>query len=110
MELIIDRQGEIIMIKLSQKLDSLSAPKVEKELLPEIQDMGKYIVDMSGLTHISSAGLRVFLLAAKKVRATQSRMILCQMSETIHEIFDIAGFSSIFEIVDTEQEALNELA
>ncbi len=109
MEFITDRHDNIVIFKITEKLDSLSAPKAEKALLPAIEENGKYILNMGQLTHISSAGLRVLLMAAKKVRSTNSRMILCDMSETIHEIFDIAGFSSIFEIKGSQQEAIQAL-
>ncbi len=109
MELIIDRKDNIVIFKIIRKLDSLSALKIEKALLPAIEEDGNYIMDMSELEHISSAGLRVLLLAAKKVRSTHSRMILFGMSDTIRDIFDIAGFSTIFEIVDSQEDAMKEL-
>ncbi len=109
MEFTMENIGGITVFKLEKKLDSLSAPKVEKELLPAIKETGKYLLNMSGMTHISSAGLRVLLMAAKKVKSTSSLMILCEVPETIQEVFDIAGFTALFVIKDTQQEALAEL-
>ncbi len=110
MELIIEREGKIVIFKIASRLDSLSAPKVEKALLPAIETHGDYLMDMTALEHISSAGLRVLLLAAKKIRSTESRMVLFGMSDAIRDIFDIAGFSTIFEIVDGKEDAVKELA
>ena len=109
MEMTIQNIGTVTVFTLDKKLDSLSAPGVEKALLPAIQNNAKYVMNMAELVHISSAGLRVLLMAAKKVRSANSRMILCDVPEPIREIFDIAGFTSIFEIAGTQAEAVETL-
>lgn len=65
-------------------------------------------LDCSGLSYISSSGLRVFLTVQKKMMSTGGRFLLFAMQPTIKEIFDISGFSSIFSIFETEDEALKQ--
>jgi anti-anti-sigma factor len=58
------------------------------------------------MNYISSSGLRVFLVAQKKVLSLNGKLILCNMQPTIQEIFRISGFSNLFRIFDTLEEAL----
>jgi anti-sigma B factor antagonist len=62
------------------------------------------------LEYISSSGLRVFLAALKKVRKQQGDMKLADLKPFIKEIFDIAGFTQLFNILDNEEAAVNSFA
>ena len=62
------------------------------------------VIDFEATEYISSAGLRVLLMAAKKMKSTDGKLILCSMSEHVKEVFDIAGFTPIFNI-ETSREA-----
>lgn len=63
-------------------------------------------LDCSKLSYISSSGLRVFLTIQKKMMGTGGKFLLFAMQPTIKEIFDISCFSTIFNIYDTEDAAL----
>lgn len=64
-------------------------------------------LDCSKLSYISSSGLRVFLTIQKKMMGTGGKFLLFAMQPTIKEIFDISGFSTIFNIYDTEDAVLH---
>jgi serine/threonine-protein kinase RsbW len=70
------------------------------------ENVNAIFLDCSGLSYISSSGLRVFLTVQKKMMSTGGKFLLFAMQPTIKEIFDISGFSSIFSIFDTEDAAL----
>ena len=63
------------------------------------------VIDCSELHYISSSGLRVFLMALKKISAAGGRFRLCSLQDNIREIFEIAGFNTIFSIFGTVDEA-----
>ena len=86
-----------LIYTLSGRLDTVTAPDLERSLQDELGDAGGLILDFSGLEYISSAGLRV-LLAAQKAMNSQGSMKLIHVSETIMEIFDVTGFSEILTI------------
>lgn len=65
-----------------------------------------FIFNCEGLNYISSSGLRVFLIAQKKSISLNGKLHLCNLQPNIKEIFDISGFSSIFKIFDTQEQAL----
>ena len=82
---------------LEGRLDTVTAPELEKELKASLDRVTALRLDFEKLTYISSAGLRV-LLSAQKQMNTQGTMTLHHVNKTIMEIFDITGFSDILTI------------
>jgi len=98
---------DFCVIQIEGRIDTTNFNVFEKEVTDIIEAGGTQIVlNCSGLDYISSSGLRVFLIAQKKVTALCGKLHLCAMQPAIKEIFDISGFSGIFEIFDTEELAL----
>ncbi|RLA90759.1 MAG: anti-sigma factor antagonist [Deltaproteobacteria bacterium] len=97
-------QGFVI-VTLSGRFDSMTAKTVE-EKFQTIQDQPRILVNMSGVHYISSAGLRVLLALAKAMNRHQGLLRLCGLTETVREVFDMAGFTQIFQIYNSQEEAL----
>lgn len=110
MEIKTDKVDGHVVVALSGRIDSTAAVEFEEKLI-EVIDSGTnvMIVDFLHVQFISSAGLRVLLLAAKKVKPTGGKLILSDMSKDVREVFDISGFSSIFEIQDNVAKAIASL-
>ncbi len=89
--------GEKAVIALEGRLDTVTAPELEKELQESTEGLKELVLDFNGLEYISSAGLRV-LLSAQKTMSRQGEMKLIHVSETIQEIFEVTGFSDILTI------------
>jgi anti-sigma B factor antagonist len=84
-------------LKVSGRLDTTTAPDLEKELLDQLKDVEELCIDFSDLEYISSAGLRV-LLSAQKTMNKQGSMELTGVNDTIMEIFEVTGFNEILTI------------
>jgi len=82
---------------LKGRLDTTTAPELEKELKASMDGVTALIIDMAALDYISSAGLRV-LLSAQKTMNKQGKMKVVHVGETIMEIFEVTGFSEILTI------------
>ncbi|MBQ7715767.1 MAG: STAS domain-containing protein [Clostridia bacterium] len=82
---------------LEGRLDTVTASDLDSELKGVIDGLEELVFDLSGLDYISSAGLRV-LLVAQKTMSRQGSMRVCGVNETIMEIFDVTGFSDILTI------------
>jgi len=95
------------IIDIEGRIDTTNFNVFEKEIVGLI-DSGEtnVIINCEGLNYISSSGLRVFLIAMKKLKNLKGKLHLCEMQPTIKEIFDISGFSTIFKIFNSEKEAL----
>src|SRR3954454_1199061 len=92
-------EGEVVVAKLAGRLDSSSAPSAEEQLTRAIgTDTPRLAIDLSELEYISSAGLRVLLLVARKVQQAQGKLALFGLTAGVHEVFSISGFNTIFTI------------
>ena len=90
--------GAELTVALTGRLDTTTAPELEKELKENLDGVASLIIDTQTLDYISSAGLRV-LLSAQKIMSKQGEMKISHVSETIMEIFEVTGFSDILTIV-----------
>ena len=86
-----------LTVALTGRLDTVTAPELEKELKASLDGVKTLTIDMAALEYISSAGLRV-LLSAQKIMNKQGEMRVVHVNETILEIFEVTGFSDILTI------------
>ncbi len=101
--------NDIKVVDLIGKLDTSTAPDVEKHLNKLTKEgVKKILVNLEKLDYISSAGLRVLLSTNKQLQSTSGLLRICNLNEVVKEIFDISGFSSIFNVFSTESEAFND--
>ena len=105
-----ERNGGVLTVGIAGKLDATSAKPFEDRLLGAI-DAGerRLVVDLARLDYVSSAGLRVFLLAAKRLKSTNATIVLCSLTDAVREVFDIAGFLTMFPVYGSHEEALRNL-
>ena len=82
---------------LEGRLDTVTAPELEKELKEALEGVSELTLDFDKLEYISSAGLRV-LLSAQKTMNKQGEMKIQNVNETIMEIFEVTGFADILTI------------
>lgn len=102
--------GNVLVLGLEGRLDASTSSTMEKQLLGFINDgKTKVVLDFSSLDYISSAGLRVLLMAAKKSKSLGGKVVLACLKSHVREVFDIAGFSSIFSIFSTQEDAVSSL-
>ena len=98
MDIIKNADGSTLNVALIGRLDTITAPSLDKELKDSLNGITTLAFDFSRLEYISSAGLRV-LLSAQKVMNKQGIMTISGVSAEIMEIFEITGFSDILTIV-----------
>lgn len=83
---------------LSGEMDTAAALEIENSLLPLYDSAGRDIViDCTELEYIASSGLRILLGILKKAKVGGSRVILKNVNDVIHEVFELTGFINIFE-------------
>lgn len=91
------QDGSALVVALEGRLDTTTAPELEKELKNSLDGVTDLTLDMARLDYISSAGLRV-LLTAHKAMQKQGSMKVTNVSELVKEVFDVTGFSDILNI------------
>lgn len=109
MEVVEENIGSVNVFRLDGRLDSNTAPEFEKRIFEYIQNGNDAMVlDFANLDYISSAGLRVILKASKNLQGQQGRIVICEMHDYVREVFEIAGFDTLFPIVPSLKEALQK--
>jgi len=106
MEINISQQGNATIVRAGNRLDSNTSGAFQDQLTKLIESESVIIVDMSDFNYVSSAGLRVLLVAAKQSKAAGHKLALCGLVPVVHMIFDISGFLSIFPIFANTDEAI----
>ncbi|MBR1635957.1 MAG: STAS domain-containing protein [Lachnospiraceae bacterium] len=90
-------EGKNLMMTLTGRLDTITAPDLEKEVKESIEGVESLDFDFKSLEYISSAGLRV-LLSAQKIMNKQGSMVIKNASDEVKEIFEVTGFADILTI------------
>ena len=108
MEILETKTGDICILSLTGRLDAYYANELEKKL-GSLIDAGqvRLVINLEKLEYISSSGLRVLLAALKKVKSSQGDIKLASLKPFIKEVFDISGFTGLFNIFDTQEAAIS---
>ena len=85
------------ILRISGRLDTITAPALDKTISEVIGDTGNLILDLKNLEYISSAGLRILLGAQKKMQKIGSMKVV-NVCEEVMEVFEMTGFSDILVI------------
>ena len=86
-----------LTIALEGRLDTVTAPALEQELRNSLEGVTELDFDLAKLEYISSAGLRVLLLAQKEMNV-RGEMKVRRVNEIVSEIFEVTGFNDILTI------------
>ena len=111
MEIQEEQHGGVLVVAPVGRVDTTTSIDLEKRLVRHL-DLGerRVVVDMGAIEYISSAGLRVLLLVAKRLRTAGGDLVLCALGPAVRQVFELAGFLPIFRIEATRALALARLA
>jgi anti-sigma B factor antagonist len=100
--------GNIVILALEGRLDTLNFASLEKEMTGLTEKNQKDIIlDCQDLDYVSSSGLRILLKSLKQVDTINGRFTICGLQPQIVQIFKISGFDHLFEIYPGRKEALD---
>ena len=85
------------IIEIVGRLDTITAPALDKTINEDIGDTKNLVLDVKGMEYISSAGLRVLLGAQKKMQKNGSMKVV-NVCEEVMEVFEMTGFADILVI------------
>jgi anti-sigma B factor antagonist len=93
----IKKNAEVTIIEIVGRLDTTTAPALEKAIHEDIGDAKNLVLDLKAVQYISSAGLRVLLGAQKKMQKIGSMKVV-NVCEAVMEVFEMTGFADILVI------------
>ncbi len=111
MSLTSEKIGAVLVANVAGQINSSNAAALEAQLLGLVDEgEHKWVLDLAQLDYISSAGLRVVLMLAKRVKDNAGRLVLCGLQPQVMEVFDISGFLALLTVVDNRDTALAQAA
>jgi anti-anti-sigma factor len=101
-----EKQGMIVVARLGGRFDANTAGEFDSWFGNQIQaGEARFVIEMTKLEYISSAGLRSLLSAAKRTKTVAGRIVLCGLSGPVAEVIEVSGFQKIFPLAETLDEA-----
>jgi anti-anti-sigma factor len=98
-------QNNLCVVRVTGRLDATTAPELDQEALGIIeQGNHKIVFDLTHLEYVSSAGLRIFLVVAKKLKVLNGELSLAGLQGNIKEVIEISGFPSILPCYDNMED------
>jgi anti-sigma B factor antagonist len=107
MKVTINQSDTNIIAAVEGSIDSKTAPELQQSILPVISDTHKVILDLTEVSFVSSAGLRILLMVYRQLKARDGKVVLVGVSEEIKDVMFMTGFIAFFEICPTVEEALS---
>ncbi|GAB6041643.1 STAS domain-containing protein [Endothiovibrio diazotrophicus] len=105
-----EQRDHAVLLTPEGRLDSNTSQAFEKRVMERIEggDL-RLVIDFSQLDYISSAGLRVLLMTAKRLKPAGGALALCGMRDHIREVFELSGFLPILTVVADTEAALTKV-
>ncbi len=110
MDILVEKQPNALVFVVRGRLDGSTAPALQEQLLASFDGAPAIILDCAALDYISSAGLRVLLLATKDCKKAGRPFGICSLCSDVLEVFQLSGFNSIIDIFASREQALAQLA
>ena len=108
MQISSETMDSVTVVRLEGNLDTNTSTEAHDYVNKAIDDgAAKVVVTLDKVDFVSSAGLRILLATAKRLGSTGGKLRVCGLNETVAEIFEISGFSTILDVFPSETEALS---
>ena len=110
MEIAEIRESGVAVVAPAGRIDSTTSPQLEQRLAAMMAGgERKVVVDFARVEYISSAGLRVMLALAKRLKDSRGSLALCALGDPVRQVFDLAGFMPLFAIEGSRDAAIKRV-
>lgn len=109
MKIDINKDSDYTVISLDGNLDGSSSQEVHDKISPVVMESANIVFEMKNCAYVSSAGLRVLLMAAKQLKKVGGQGVFVDLSPEIEEVMQMTGFDNIFKSYNSIEEAASAL-
>ena len=110
LEIKVERLGKNVIIRLSGRLDITQSDEVESLLSKDVQSgEGDMIINLGQISYISSSGIRIFVGMVRELGRQNRKLKLCNITPPVKKVFDVVELLDLFEVFNTEEEAIQSL-
>ncbi|MBM3646894.1 MAG: STAS domain-containing protein [Alphaproteobacteria bacterium] len=101
--------NDVVAVTLPAQVDSVTSAAVEALIVAAVRPGGGVVVDGSGVTYMSAAGVRVFARALHRAAELQARIVFCRFAGPAADCLLVSGFSQLFDITVSVEAAIEKL-
>ena len=98
MEVKFNKQDSNLTVVISGNIDTVTAPELDAKLQENISDVKDLVLDFAAVDYISSAGLRVILMANQQMEDVDGNMTVKNVNEDVRDVFEMTGFDSLLNL------------
>ena len=109
MDVNVEKVGQVTVVEIAGDIDGKTAPEVQQQILPLIQPGIRILLDMTQVSYMSSAGLRMLLSTYRQVSGNGGRVVLVGLSDDIKDTMSVTGFLRFFTTCETVEAGLAAL-
>ena len=114
MNVVTRRYANAVVLRVDGRLDQDTCEAFRGELMPFVEkavsDKAALILDLSGVEYVSSAGLRCFVIASRRMKAAKGRILVADLQPMVAEIFEISHFDALMDVHRTVPDALADIS
>jgi anti-sigma B factor antagonist len=111
MELTEESTAHVTILSMTGRLDVRTVPRFSSRLAELLRSShAQVLLEVSGLSYVSSAGCRALLIAAKDAASRGGKLVMCSMTLPVRHIVEMAGLDEVFETFPSREEALARLS
>jgi stage II sporulation protein AA (anti-sigma F factor antagonist) len=111
MEMTDEKRAGVVIVAPAGRLDVNTSAELEKRLLDKVvAGETRFVVDLVGVEYISSPGLRVLLLLAKKLKERSGHLVLSSLGPAVRQVFELAGLLPVFAVEASREQAVARIA
>jgi anti-sigma B factor antagonist len=109
MQIVDKKIGDVTVLEITGEIDGSNAPQAQQRVMEHVAPGAGLLLDMSGVTYMSSAGLRMLLSTYRSVTSSGGRIVLVGLSEDIEDTMSATGFLSFFVCQHSVEDGLAAL-
>jgi anti-sigma B factor antagonist len=98
MEVKFNKQDSSLTVTISGNIDTVTAPELDSKLQENISDVKDLVLDFAAVDYISSAGLRVILMANQQMEDVDGNLTIKNVNEDVRDVFEMTGFDSLLNL------------
>ncbi len=106
MNIVEKKQEDVMLLEIHGRLDTTNYRELEDRMINLMEKEKKIVIDCKDMNYISSAGMRVFLMALKHLKNNDGQLRISGLKDDTRQIFEVAGFASFFDIYNSAEEAI----
>ena len=98
MEVKFNKQDSNLTVVISGNIDTVTAPELDAKLQENITGVKDLVLDFAAVDYISSAGLRVILMANQQMEDVDGNLTIKNVNEDVRDVFEMTGFDSLLNL------------